>query len=160
MGGFMPEYTIGEIGKINSWANEVDYHAGQLQELLTDNPEQDEDYRSALELSVGETGMYDIAVRAHHRSFILRYRHVIRDQDGRAALFGNFQLFEIDSSYLKDVKLKEDSIFSFDIDPTGGAKINGSFLSCSPNPAFKSQDRKGFKKQILFAIQCSFVTKN
>lgn len=156
----MLEYQIGDMGKINGWATEVDYHAGQLQDSLTKNPDQDENFRQVLEISSDEDHDLDMFVNAHHRKFVLKYRHVIRDQDGRAALFGGYQLFEFEQAHLSQDRLVATPILSFDIDPNGNVEINGKHLSCSPNPVYAAQDRQNFKKQILFAIQRYLVAQD
>lgn len=137
-------------------AESVDAHVSWFMKIVIENRGADNEVTGSMSIQAG-TNVFDLIVIAHHRKYLLKYGHVIKNQDGKPALFGQYQLFEFDECYVNQDRLKSAPLLAFEIDPRGHAKIGKVFLSFNDQSPQWKDDQRNLKREILFAIHQSIA---
>lgn len=137
-------------------ADAVDAHVSWFAKIVIENRGVDKDVTGSMSIQAG-TNVFDLIVVAHHRKYLLKYGHVIKNQDGKPALFGQYQLFEFDQLWINLDRLSFTPLLAFEIDPRGRAKIGKVFLTFNDQSPQWKDDQRILKREILFAIHNSIA---
>ena len=142
--------------RISSDVRDLDYFAEEFCKMIATPNENDQMFNEVIVFNRTNGALFDIAIAAHHRKFLLKYSHVLLSREGQPELFGNYKLLELSGSE-KDGDTAGDVLLSFNIDPEGGAIVEGRRLLCAPNPVHQRDHRRPIKSAILHAIRSTMI---
>lgn len=153
----MLEDVLRDQDRISGDASQLDYFTANLSRMIVEDNKADEEFNRVIQFSKVAEDSFDLGIEAHHRKFLLKYAHVIREQEGQPELFGEYRLLEVDENHSNGNKFTSGDLFSFLIDQDGNAGVNGKIVLCAPNSIHERVQRKVVKKAILFAIHKSML---
>ena len=153
----MLEDVLRDQERISGDVSQLDYFVDAFSKMIVESNEKDEVFKQVIQFSRVAADNFDLLITAHHRRFLLKYAHVIRMQDGQPELFGEYRLLELNDIQSGIEKFKTGELLSFTIDQNGNALVNERTILCAPNPIHEREQRKAFKKAVLFSIHKSMV---